>query len=123
MMAKDDIRGRIESLRESVRRHDELYYVRNEPEISDQEYDRLYRELKDLEAAHPEFAVSDSPTRRVGGKPSEGFATVRHIVPMLSMDNTYSADELKEFDERVRKNLKDEGYEYVAELKFDGVSI
>ena len=123
MMGKEGIKNRIEKLKDVIRRHDELYYVRDKPEISDQEYDKLYKNLKDLEGAHPELITADSPTRRVGGKPSEGFPVVKHIVPMLSMDNTYSADELRDFDGRVRKNLKGEEYEYVVELKFDGVSI
>ncbi len=122
-MGKFDIRKEIEALRDVIRHHDHLYYVLNKPKISDQEYDKLYRSLKNLEDAHPEFITPDSPTQRVGAKPVEGFPVVKHIVPMLSMDNTYSAEELKEFDERVRKNLKNEKYEYVVELKFDGVSI
>jgi DNA ligase (NAD+) len=122
-MQKDSIKKEIEALREKVREHDELYYVLNKPVISDQEYDGLYKKLKELEGAHPEFIAPDSPTQRVGGRPAEGFAVVKHIVPMMSMENTYSAGELREFDERVRKNLKSEEYEYVVELKFDGVSI
>ena len=118
-----DIKKEIEKLRETIRHHDHLYYVLDKPEISDQEYDGLYRKLKDLEDAHPEFKDKDSPTQRVGGKSVEAFPVVKHIAPMMSMDNTYSADELREFDERVRKNLKDEKYKYVVELKFDGVSI
>ena len=113
----------IEKLREEIRRHDHLYYVENVPRISDQEYDRLYRKLEDLEEAHPELVTPDSPTQRVGGQPAKGFPTIKHIVPMMSLDNTYSADEIREFDERVRKNLKGEKIEYVVELKFDGVSI
>lgn len=116
-------KSEIEKLRETLRQHDYLYYVLDKPKISDHEYDKLYRALKDLEAEHPELVTADSPTQRVGGKSITGFPVVRHIVPMLSMDNTYSAEELREFDERVRKNLKGEEYEYVAELKFDGVSI
>jgi DNA ligase (NAD+) len=122
-MRKDSVKKEIEALREKIREHDDLYYVLNKPAISDQEYDVLYRRLKELEDAHPEFIVPDSPTQRVGGRPAEGFDVVKHIVPMMSMDNTYSAGELKEFDDRVRKNLKGEEYEYVVELKFDGVSI
>lgn len=122
-MKKDIIKKELEALREKISGHDDLYYVLNEPVISDQEYDKLYRRLKELEDAHPGLITPDSPTQRVGGRPSEGFAVVRHIVPMMSMDNTYSAGELREFDERVRKNLKGEEYEYVVELKFDGVSI
>lgn len=129
-MEKSKVRGQgsklqeeIEVLRDEIRRHDHLYYVLNKPRLSDQEYDRLYKKLKMLEDEHPEYITPDSPTQRVGGQPIESFPTVRHIVPMMSMDNTYSADELREFDERVRKNLKNEDYAYVVELKFDGVSI
>ncbi|MDD3906326.1 MAG: NAD-dependent DNA ligase LigA [Candidatus Omnitrophica bacterium] len=113
----------IEKLREEIRRADRLYYVENSPEIADQEYDRLYRRLKDLESANPELITPDSPTRRVGGEPVKGFSTVKHLTPMMSLDNTYSPDEIRAFDARVRKNLKGEALEYVAELKFDGVSI
>jgi DNA ligase, NAD-dependent len=122
-MQKENIEKEIEALRKKIREHDELYYVLNKPVISDQEYDKLYRRLKDLEDANPGSITPDSPTQRVGGHPAEGFAVVKHIVPMMSMDNTYSAAELEDFDERVRKNLKSEKYEYVVELKFDGVSI
>jgi len=118
-----NIKKKIDELKDVIRRHDRLYYVRNAPEISDGEYDRIYRELKDLEAAHPEFVTADSPTQRVGGEPAAGFSTVKHMVPMLSMDNTYSADEIRDFDKRVRKILKGRDVEYVVELKFDGVSI
>jgi DNA ligase (NAD+) len=110
-------------LRAKIRHHDHLYYVCDKPAISDQEYDRLYRQLKDLEEKHPELITPDSPTQRVGGEPVKGFPTVKHRVPMLSMDNTYSSQEIREFDERVRKNLKSGKAEYVVELKFDGVSI
>lgn len=121
-MALKDIAKEIKDLRKTIRHHDHLYHVLDKPEISDREYDALYRKLKDLEDAHPEFASSDSPTQRVGGEPVKGFPVVRHIVPMMSLDNTYSAEEIKEFDARVRKNLKGEKIEYVVELKFDGVS-
>jgi len=118
-----DIKKKIDELKSVIRRHDHLYYVNNAPEISDGEYDRIYRNLKDLEAEHPELVTPDSPTQRVGGEPSRGFSTVKHIVPMLSMDNTYSAEEIRDFDRRVRKNLNGRKVEYVVELKFDGVSI
>ena len=114
---------RIEELRREIRRHDRLYYVDAHPEISDREYDRLYTELKSLEDAHPELLTPDSPTQRVGGEPIEGFKTVRHREPMLSIDNTYSAEELREFDRRVRKLLLGEAITYVVELKIDGVAI
>jgi len=114
---------RIEQLRNEIRRHDYLYYVLNQPEISDRQYDKLFAELKALEQANPELITPDSPTQRVSGRPLEGFATVRHPVPMLSMDNTYNADELRAFDQRVRKQLGSEDYDYVVELKIDGLAI
>ena len=92
---------RIEQLRREIRRHDRLYYVEAAPEISDRQYDRLMEELKRLEAKHPELVTPDSPTQRVGGEPIEGFESVRHSQPMLSIDNTYSLEELREFDRRV----------------------
>lgn len=122
-MDKRDIKKKIDELKSVIRRHDRLYYVQNAPEISDGEYDRMYRQLKDLEAEYPDLVTPDSPTQRVGGGPAKGFSTVKHIVPMLSMDNTYSAQEIRDFDNRVRKNLKGRKVEYVVELKFDGVSI
>ncbi len=122
-MPEKDVKNQIERLREIIKRHDHLYYVLNSPEISDKEYDSLYRKLKDLEGAHPELITKDSPTERVGGKPVKAFPAVKHIEPMLSMDNTYSAEELRDFDQRVKKNLKTGSVEYVVELKFDGVSI
>jgi DNA ligase (NAD+) len=126
-MAKD-AKKRAEHLRERLRRHDYLYYVLNQPQISDRQYDKLFAELKVLEEAYPELITPESPTQRVSGRPLEGFATVRHAVPMLSMDNTYNADELRAFDERVRKQLAPEGqgsqeYDYVVELKIDGLAI
>lgn len=114
---------RIDELRNEIRRHDRLYYVDAKPEISDREYDRLYAELKSLEDAHPDLKSADSPTQRVGGEPIAGFKTVRHQEPMLSIDNTYSADELREFDRRIRKLLPNEPVNYVVELKIDGVAI
>ncbi|MBI5124324.1 MAG: NAD-dependent DNA ligase LigA, partial [Candidatus Omnitrophica bacterium] len=122
-MGKLKIEEEIKALRETIRHHDHLYYVLDKPKISDQEYDSLYKKLQILEDANPKFITPDSPTQRVGGKPAEDFPVVKHIVPMMSMDNTYSADELRAFDERVKKNLKGERYEYTVELKFDGVSI
>jgi DNA ligase (NAD+) len=121
-MAKD-VKKRIERLRRGIRRHDYLYYVHNKPEITDRQYDKLFAELKALEQANPQFVTADSPTQRVSERPLEGFTTVRHIVPMLSIDNTYNDGELRAFDERVRRQLGSEDYDYVVELKIDGVAI
>jgi DNA ligase (NAD+) len=114
---------RIAALREEIRRHEHLYYALNRPEISDQEYDALERELRDLEAQHPDLVTPDSPTQRVGEKPSEGFPTVVHRTPMLSLDNTYSEDELREFQERLFRVVGRREIAYVAELKIDGLSM
>jgi DNA ligase (NAD+) len=114
---------RAAKLRQEIEHHNYQYYVEARPEISDREFDRLLDELKQLEAAHPELITPDSPTQRVGGQPIEGFTTVMHREPMLSIDNTYSAEELREFDRRVRKLLGKEVVVYVVELKIDGVAI
>jgi DNA ligase (NAD+) len=114
---------RAKELRELIEYHTRLYYEEARSEISDQEFDGLMHELQDLEERHPEVLVADSPTRRVGGKPIAGFVTVHHRVPMLSIDNTYSVDELREFDRRVHKLLPGEPIRYAAELKIDGVAI
>jgi len=120
----EQVREKIESLREEIRRHDYLYYVLSQPQISDKEYDDRMRRLKDLEDKHPEYKSIDSPTVRVGGGILEGFKTVRYRQKMLSLDNTYSFDELQEWDKRVRKGLdSDAAIEYVVELKIDGVSV
>ena len=113
--------ARAAQLADELRRHDRLYYVEARPELSDREYDRLLRELADLEARHPSLATIDSPTNRVGGEPIEGFAKVRHAVPMLSIDNTYNADELREWDARVRREAGE--VRYVLEPKVDGVAV
>jgi len=113
----------IEDLREKLHHHDYLYYVLDRPEISDAEYDRLMRRLKELEAEHPDLITTDSPTQRVGGKAREGFVKVRHSSPLLSLDNALNEDEMREFDRRVRDLLGGEPYEYVAELKLDGLSM
>ncbi len=118
-----EIAGRVDWLRNEIRRHDRLYYILNQPEITDQQYDELFAELKKLESERPELVTPDSPTQRVAGRPLEGFTTVRHAVPMLSMDNTYNADELRAFDERVRKLLEASRYDYVVELKIDGLAV
>lgn len=118
-----EIAKRIDQLRREIRRHDHLYYIENAPQITDQQYDELFAELKGLEAKHPELVTPDSPTQRVAGRPLGEFATIRHSIPMLSIDNTYSADELKAFDERVRKQLGEADYDYVVELKIDGLAV
>ncbi|MCX5784064.1 MAG: NAD-dependent DNA ligase LigA [Elusimicrobia bacterium] len=112
----------IEALKKEIRRHEYLYYVLDNPEISDGEYDVLLNRLKALEAAHPGFITPDSPTRRVGGRPSGAFAPVAHKIPMLSLDNCYSGEEFLEWDNRVRNGLKGETYELVVEPKIDGLS-
>ncbi|HPZ99649.1 MAG TPA: NAD-dependent DNA ligase LigA, partial [Phycisphaerae bacterium] len=122
-MSKPDPQKRAAELREEIRRHDYAYYVLAEPVISDREYDRLFAELKQLEAEHPELVTPDSPTQRVGGQPLSGFRQVRHAVPMLSIDNTYNESELRAFDERVRKGLGGDDYHYVMDPKIDGVAI
>jgi DNA ligase (NAD+) len=115
---------KIEQLRTQIRRHEELYYVHDTPEISDAEFDALMRELQAIEAQHPDLVTTDSPTQRVGGRPVEGFATVEHLVPMLSLDNAFDEEELRAFDDRVRRGLDTtEPVAYVAELKIDGLSI
>ena len=115
---------RAETLREEIRRHEELYYVQAEPEIADADFDALMNELKAIETAHPELLIPDSPTQRVGGRPTESFPQVEHIQPMLSLDHAYSEEDLRAFDERMRKGLAaDRSPAYVAELKIDGLSI
>ena len=129
---------RLRELRDAIRHHEERYYIHNDPQISDEEFDRLLHELEKLEAEHPELVTPDSPTQRVAGRPAEGFAQVDHLVPMLSLDNAYNEEELRAFDERVKRGagrvLPDPASEtgpaqpeqpiaYVAELKIDGLSI
>lgn len=123
MKDKESAKKEIAKLKKAIEKHNKLYYVKDRPEISDFEYDKLVAELKALEDKHPELITPDSPTQRVGGEPIKEFKTVKHIVPMLSMDNTYSPDELREFDKRVKKNLPGEKVVYTVELKFDGASI
>jgi DNA ligase (NAD+) len=122
-MMSDDIAKKIEKLRNEIRRHDYLYYVLNAPEISDREYDKLFAQLKELEQKRHDLITPDSPTQRVSGEPLTAFKSVRHAIPMLSIDNTYSAEELRAFDGRVRKILESSDYDYVVELKIDGLAI
>jgi DNA ligase (NAD+) len=119
------VEQRLIELRAAIRHHEELYYIHNAPEIADEAFDQLLHELERLEAEHPDLVTPDSPTQRVAGRPTEGFTTVEHLVPMLSLDNSYSEDELNAFDERVRKGagLGDRPVVYIAEMKIDGLSI
>jgi DNA ligase (NAD+) len=122
-MSARDLGKRIEFLREQIRHHEYLYYVLDNPEISDADFDVLMFELKRLEAEHPELVTPDSPTQRVGGKPREGFVKSRHSSPMLSLDNTYSEDELRAWERRVHELTGRKDIEYVCELKLDGMSL
>lgn len=129
-MARDDekrleaARKEAEELRRAIEHHNYLYYVLDSPEIDDHEYDRLMRRLTEIERSFPELAIPESPTQKVGGEPREGFAEVRHTVPMLSLNSVYSRDEIIEFDARVKKFLEsDEDVVYVAEPKIDGVAV
>src|SRR5229473_393854 len=121
--APANVKKEIEDLREKLRYHEYRYYVLDEPEISDAAYDRMMNRLKELEAAHPELVTSDSLTVRVGGAPREGFTKVQHARPMLSLDNAFSFDALREWDRRVREGSGQQKFEYIAEHKFDGLSI
>ncbi len=123
MPKKPSITNQLNDLRDEIRRHEDLYYLEDSPEISDQEYDELIEKLRKLEAQHPELVTPDSPTQRVGGRPAEGFAEFTHRRPMLSLDNSYNIDELRAFDARCRKLAGDRPIEYVAELKIDGLSL
>lgn len=123
MAGSASIVKRLEGLRAQLREHDYRYYVLAQPTIADEEYDRLLRELFDLEAAHPELVTPDSPSQRVGGEPTKEFPTVVHDVPMLSLSNTYNEEEVRDFDRRVRSALGTESYRYCCELKVDGVAV
>lgn len=118
-----NINDKIKSLRGVINQHDYKYYVLNQPTVSDEDYDSLMHELIELETKHPEFITPDSPTQRVGSDLTKNFPTVRHLQPMMSLSNTYSKEELDEFDRRVGELLEGYQYEYVCELKFDGVAI
>src|SRR5438874_8475745 len=123
LMTREEAERRVAELRNEIRRHDHLYYVQGAAEITDEAYDRIYRELIDLEAEFPELVTPDSPTQRVGGAASEDFATFIHRVPMLSLDNTYSEEELREFERRIFRQVGERPLDYVTELKIDGLSM
>jgi DNA ligase (NAD+) len=114
---------KIESLREKIRHHEHWYYVLDQPEISDADFDKLMQQLKHLEAEHPDLITADSPTQRVGGKPREGFVKIAHSSPMLSLDNTYSEEELRDWERRVHELSGRKDVDYVCELKLDGMSL
>jgi DNA ligase (NAD+) len=120
-----DPHARLNELRSQIRHHEEQYYIHNSPEISDAEFDRLLHELEQLEAQYPDLVTTDSPTQRVAGRPTDSFPTVEHVAPMLSLDNAYDEDDLRAFDERLRRaaGLGDAPVGYVTELKIDGLSI
>lgn len=122
-MASEEIRKKVEALRKEIRHHSYLYYVKDAPEITDYEFDHLYRQLVDLEKEYPELVTPDSPTQRVGGKASDDFQKVRFRKPMLSLANAFSADELRDFDRRVKEGLHTNHVEYITELKIDGLSM
>lgn len=122
-MAGREAEKRAEELRRKLRHHSYMYYVMDAPEITDYEFDMMYRELIDLEGEYPELVTPDSPTQRVGGKASEDFKKVRFRKPMLSLSNAFSGDEIRTFDRRVRAELGDEAVEYITELKIDGLSM
>ena len=122
-MVPEEIRKQVEELRKEIRHHSYLYYVKDAPEITDYEFDHLYRKLVDLEKEYPELVTPDSPTQRVGGKASDDFQKVRFRKPMLSLANAFSAEELRDFDRRVKEGLGTEKVEYITELKIDGLSM
>ena len=124
-MARDETQAakRMEQLREEIRKHDRLYYEQAAPVISDREYDRLYKELVDIETQFPDLVTPDSPTQRVGGQPLKAFEQVSHLIPMLSLDNTYSEEELKNFYTRIQRLLPNEKIPVVVEPKVDGVAV
>src|SRR5216117_4080597 len=122
-MTQAEACARIETLRRDITEHNRRYYEEAAPVISDREYDRLYRELVDLETQFPELVTPDSPTQRVGGKPLQAFAQIQHRVPMLSLDNTYSEEEVVNFYKRITRLLPDEKIPVVIEPKVDGVAV
>jgi DNA ligase (NAD+) len=122
-MAHSDILARLTVLRDEIRRHDYLYYVKDRPEISDSQYDRLFRELVELEQAHPELRTPDSPSQRVGAPPRQELVKVPHEQPMLSLDSILEQSEVQAFDHRIKRELEVLSVEYIAEPKFDGLSV
>lgn len=122
-MATDDIQKRLQTLREEIRRHDALYYVKDRPEISDGAYDSLFHELTELEQAHPDLITPDSPTQRVGGAPLGELAKVRHEQSMLSLDSIVDRGDILAFDQRMKRELQTEEVRYTVEPKFDGLSV
>jgi len=122
-LSRQEAAKKIEKLREEIKYHEKKYYVDNDPQISDYEFDLLVKELEKLESQFPELITPESPTQRVGEQPLEGFASVEHRLPMLSLDNCYSIEELREFEERIKKIIPSQKIEYVTELKIDGLGI
>lgn len=122
-MVPEDVREEAEKLKKELRHHSYLYYVLDKPEISDYEFDHMYRKLVDIEAKYPELVTPDSPTQRVGGKATDDFQKVRFRKPMLSLANAFSADELRDFDRRVKEGLETDHVQYITELKIDGLSM
>ena len=123
MSAPADVSAQLDELRQQLNRHNHLYYTENRPEVSDAEYDRLWRELVALEQAHPELITPDSPTQRPGGQRAETFAPVEHLVAMLSLDNAMSVEELQEFEARIRRAQPAIAPAYVCEPKIDGLGV
>jgi len=119
----DDIVKKIEELREKIRYHNYRYYVLDDPTVSDAEYDRLMRDLIELEEKYPQYITSSSPTQRIGIEPVSGFTTVKHITSMLSLANAFSTEELQAFDQRIKKLIPQQKLEYVVELKIDGLAV
>src|SRR6195256_4005893 len=122
-MSAPPIEKKIESLREKIRHHEYRYYVLDDPEISDADFDKLMNELKRLEAENPKLITPDSPTQRVGGKPREGFVKAKHSSPMLSLDNAYNEEELRDWERRVDELSGRTHLEYIRELKLDGLAL
>src|SRR6478736_785717 len=117
------VQRQMDDLRDKIRYHEHRYYVLDDPEISDADFDKLMQQLKKLEAEHPDLVTPDSPSQRVGGKAREGFVKVRHSSPMLSLDNTYNEDELRAWERRVHELSGRKDVDYVCELKLDGMSL